>query len=135
MRDGTPLMSFGVMGAHMQAQGHLQMMLRIIAGGQNPQAAADAPRWYLTEDSRLSLEPGFGPAIREGLQRPGPSVDPRYSDLRLRRGSAHLSLAGWRLLRRLGSAKRRAGRRILGADSTERTPIVIPPFPFTYRFQ
>jgi gamma-glutamyltranspeptidase/glutathione hydrolase len=71
MKGGAPLMSFGVMGAHMQAQGHLQMMIRIIAGGQNPQAAADAPRWYLSEDSRLSLEPGFGPAIREELQRRG----------------------------------------------------------------
>ena len=74
MRDGTPLMSFGVMGAHMQAQGHVQMMIRIIAGGQNPQAAADAPRWYLTEDSHLSLEPGFGPAIREGLGATGASI-------------------------------------------------------------
>jgi gamma-glutamyltranspeptidase/glutathione hydrolase len=76
MRDSAPLMSFGLMGAHMQAQGHLQMMIRIIAGGQNPQAAADAPRWYLTEDSRLSLEPGFGPAIREELQRRGHRMTP-----------------------------------------------------------
>jgi len=76
MRDRAPLMSFGVMGAHMQAQGHLQMMIRIIAGGQNPQAAADAPRWYLTEDSHLSLEPGFSLAIREGLQQRGHRLTP-----------------------------------------------------------
>jgi gamma-glutamyltranspeptidase / glutathione hydrolase len=76
MQGGAPLMSFGVMGAHMQAQGHLQMMIRIIAGRQNPQAAADAPRWYLTEDSRLSLEPGFGPVIREELQRRGHQLTP-----------------------------------------------------------
>lgn len=76
MRDRIPLMSFGVMGAHMQAQGHLQMLIRIIAGGQNPQAAADAPRWYLSEDSNLSLEPGFGPAIREGLQQRGHRLTP-----------------------------------------------------------
>ncbi|MEW6334155.1 MAG: gamma-glutamyltransferase family protein, partial [Thermodesulfobacteriota bacterium] len=56
MKGETPLMSFGVMGAHMQAQGHVQMMVRIIAYGQNPQAAADAPRWYLTEESLLALE-------------------------------------------------------------------------------
>jgi gamma-glutamyltranspeptidase/glutathione hydrolase len=64
-------MSFGVMGAHMQAQGHLQMMIRIFAGHQNPQTAADAPRWYLDEDSRLSLEPGFGPKVREELKKRG----------------------------------------------------------------
>jgi gamma-glutamyltranspeptidase/glutathione hydrolase len=68
MKDGAPLMSFGVMGAHMQAQGHIQMMVRIFAGHQNPQAAADAPRWYLSEDSRLSLEAGFKAEIREELK-------------------------------------------------------------------
>jgi gamma-glutamyltranspeptidase/glutathione hydrolase len=71
MKEGAPLMSFGVMGAHMQAQGHLQMMIRIFAGRQNPQTAADAPRWYLDEDSRISLEPGFGPKVREGLKMRG----------------------------------------------------------------
>ena len=71
MKDGAPLMSFGVMGAHMQAQGHIQMMVRVFAGRQNPQAAADAPRWYVAEDSRLSLEAGFGIAVREELERRG----------------------------------------------------------------
>ena len=71
MKDGAPLMSFGVMGAHMQAQGHLQMMTRIFAYGQNPQAAADAPRWYVAEDSVLSLEAGFGPDVRKELKRRG----------------------------------------------------------------
>jgi gamma-glutamyltranspeptidase/glutathione hydrolase len=71
MKDGAPLMSFGVMGAHMQAQGHLQMMVRIFAGHENPQAAADAPRWYVNGDSRLSLEPGFGPDVREELKKRG----------------------------------------------------------------
>lgn len=70
-KDGAPLMSFGVMGAHMQAQGHLQMMIRIVAGCQNPQTAVDAPRWYLDEDSRLSLESGFGTEVREGLIKRG----------------------------------------------------------------
>jgi gamma-glutamyltranspeptidase / glutathione hydrolase len=75
-KGGVPLMSFGVMGAHMQAQGHLQMMLRVFASGQNPQAAADAPRWYLDEDSRLSLEPGFGTPLREELERRGHRLTP-----------------------------------------------------------
>ena len=76
MKGGAPLMSFGVMGAHMQAQGHVQMMIRIIAGGQNPQAAADAPRWYLTEDSHLALEPGFGSAVRAELKSRGHRLAP-----------------------------------------------------------
>ncbi len=43
-RQGQPLMSFGVMGAHMQPQGHVQMVVRVFDYGQNPQAACDAPR-------------------------------------------------------------------------------------------
>lgn len=70
-RDGQPLMSFGVMGGHMQAQGHVQMMVRIFLHGQNPQAACDAPRWHLTEDHQLALECGFPPALSSALERLG----------------------------------------------------------------
>jgi gamma-glutamyltranspeptidase/glutathione hydrolase len=57
--NDQPFMSFGVMGGHMQAQGHVQMMVRMIIHAQNPQAASDAPRWHLTEGGELALEPGF----------------------------------------------------------------------------
>ncbi|MCF8078370.1 MAG: gamma-glutamyltransferase family protein [Desulfobacterales bacterium] len=56
---GKPKMSFGVMGAHMQPQGHVQMITRIFDYGLNPQAASDAPRWFVGEDFRLALEPGL----------------------------------------------------------------------------
>lgn len=70
-QEGKPLMGFGVMGAHMQAQGHLQMMVRIFCWGQNPQAAADAPRWYIGEDGTLSLEAAFPGEARKELVRRG----------------------------------------------------------------
>jgi gamma-glutamyltranspeptidase/glutathione hydrolase len=35
-RDGKPLMSFGLMGADMQPQGHAQMRVRLADYGQNP---------------------------------------------------------------------------------------------------
>ena len=35
--------AFGVMGGHMQPQGHLQVVCRMMFAGQNPQAALDAP--------------------------------------------------------------------------------------------
>ncbi|SVE58201.1 uncharacterized protein METZ01_LOCUS511055, partial [marine metagenome] len=44
-RDGMPLISHGVMGGHMQPQGHAQMMVRLFDYGQNPQTVLDAPRW------------------------------------------------------------------------------------------
>ena len=71
---GEPLMSFGVMGGHMQPQGHVQMMVRIFDYGQNPQAASDGPRWYVDEDMSLKLEPGFAPDVAEALRARGHKV-------------------------------------------------------------
>lgn len=68
---GRPVMAFGVMGAHMQPQGHVQMMVRIFTYGQNPQAASDAPRWHVCEDGSLALEPGFDPVVAETLRNRG----------------------------------------------------------------
>ena len=55
-RDAQALMSFGVMGADMQAQGHVQMMVRTADHRQNAQAAADAPRWKITADGGVIVE-------------------------------------------------------------------------------
>ena len=72
---GAPLMSFGVMGGHMQAQGHLQMMLRMIKHGQNPQAALDAPRWYVHENGKVALESGMDAAVIETLAARGHDIE------------------------------------------------------------
>ena len=56
MKDGQPLMSFGVMGGPMQAQGHVQMLLRTQLWDQDVQMAADAPRWRVTEGLGVALE-------------------------------------------------------------------------------
>ena len=65
--DGRPLLAFGVMGGAMQAQGHVQLALRILAHGKNPQAAIDAPRWRVTGGCRVAVEPGFPAATRAAL--------------------------------------------------------------------
>lgn len=72
--QGAPLLSFGVMGGHMQHQGHVQMVRRIFAHGQNPQAASDAPRWHVRPDFSLSLEPGFSPKAAKELAARGHRV-------------------------------------------------------------
>jgi gamma-glutamyltranspeptidase/glutathione hydrolase len=73
-RDGAALMSFGVMGADMQPQGHLQMMVRLIDYRQNPQAAADGPRWKVTLDGQIALEHAVAPEVVAELARRGHSV-------------------------------------------------------------
>lgn len=66
-KQNRPLMGFGVMGGHMQAQGHVQMITRIVDYRQNPQAASDAPRWIVNPDGTVGLESGFSASIIEGL--------------------------------------------------------------------
>ena len=73
-RNGAPVMSFGVMGGHMQPQGHVQVMVRMFDYGHNPQAACDAPRWCLTPDFDLALEPGFPAETVQGLKGLGHKV-------------------------------------------------------------
>ena len=67
MKGAEPLMAFGLMGGPMQAQGHLQMVLRTQAWGQDPQTAADAPRWRVVDGMDVALEPDIGAAVSEGL--------------------------------------------------------------------
>lgn len=64
-------MSFGVMGGHMQPQGHLQMVTRMIDYGQNPQTASDAPRWVVNPDGSIGLEEGLSRVVGEELTRRG----------------------------------------------------------------
>ncbi len=73
-RDGKPLMSFGVMGGDMQPQGHLQVTVRMLDYGQNPQAAADAPRWKVSKNGEVLLEPNIPSAVVEGLRNRGHRV-------------------------------------------------------------
>jgi gamma-glutamyltranspeptidase/glutathione hydrolase len=69
--SNEPLMAFGVMGGFMQPQGHLQVFARLVDFQQNPQAALDAPRWQVTSGLKVTIEPGFEPALYEELKRRG----------------------------------------------------------------
>ena len=75
-QNGRPLMSFGVMGGHMQPQGHVQMMTRIFDYGQNPQAACDGTRWIVNRDFSIDLESGFSPAVTRELKNRGHNIRP-----------------------------------------------------------
>jgi gamma-glutamyltranspeptidase/glutathione hydrolase len=70
-KDGAPVMSFGVMGGAMQPQGHVQVMVRIVDHGQNPQAACDGPRFRWIQGLQVACEWGLPPATLDELQRRG----------------------------------------------------------------
>src|SRR5690606_17885953 len=61
MGASEPIMAFGLMGGPMQAQGHLQMMLRTQLWGQDPQTAADAPRWRVIQGLDVAIESTMKP--------------------------------------------------------------------------
>jgi gamma-glutamyltranspeptidase/glutathione hydrolase len=71
MRGGEPAISFGLMGGPMQAQGHLQLALRMHLSGQNPQAASDAPRWQVISGRKVSVEAGMSDETVRGLAKRG----------------------------------------------------------------
>ncbi len=58
-RGGAPVGPFGVMGGHMQPQGHLQVVLSTVDDGLDPQAALDRPRWYWHAGRSVQVEDGF----------------------------------------------------------------------------
>lgn len=74
-RGGRALGAIGVMGGHMQPQGHLQLVSRLEDFGQNLQAALDAPRWFVGDGLHVALEHGVCDETAEGLAARGHQVD------------------------------------------------------------
>lgn len=82
-RDGQPVMSFGVMGANMQPQGHMQTVVRMLDYKQNPQAACDAPRWRYNAGLEINVEAQMDPAVVRELAGRGHRmevIDDSYQD-------------------------------------------------------
>jgi gamma-glutamyltranspeptidase/glutathione hydrolase len=74
-KDGVPLGPFGVMGAYMQPQGHVQMVMNLVDFGLNPQAALDAPRWQWLGDKRIGIEHSAPRSLAAVLSRRGHHVE------------------------------------------------------------
>jgi gamma-glutamyltranspeptidase/glutathione hydrolase len=74
-RNGSPQMSFGVMGANMQPQGHLQTLVRMLVHHQPPQAACDAPRWRFNQGLSINVEASMPEATRRELEKYGHQID------------------------------------------------------------
>ena len=86
--DGSLHSVYGVMGGFMQPQGHVQVLLNMLAFGYNPQAALDAPRICIaagvasgmaagsleTGNQVVYLEEGISERTVEGLRKMGHNV-------------------------------------------------------------
>ncbi|HEY9029348.1 MAG TPA: gamma-glutamyltransferase family protein, partial [Burkholderiaceae bacterium] len=73
-RAGRPQMSFGVMGGHMQPQGHVQTLVRMLDFDQPPQAACDAPRWRFDGGLALGVEPHMDARVVQALRERGHAI-------------------------------------------------------------
>lgn len=89
-RHGEPHMAFGLMGGPMQAQGHVQMFVRTQIWGQDPRAAADAPRWRYETGLRVAVEPGYPNKTIELLVERGHDVVMEAFDVTFGFGGAQL---------------------------------------------
>lgn len=71
-RGGEPVGPFGVMGGHMQAQGHVQVVLGTVDDGLDPQSVLGRPRWFWdAATGRVVVEDTAGPGVVEALRGRG----------------------------------------------------------------
>jgi len=94
MQAGQPLTAFGLMGGPMQAQGHVQMVLRMETWGQDPQTAADAPRWQVISGRRVLVEPEFDVDVLASLGEMG-------HDIAVEPGNVSFGFGGAQIVRRI----------------------------------
>ena len=77
---------FGVMGAFVQPQGHVQMVVNMIDFHLNPQAALDAPRWQWLKGKEIEVESMFPEYIAEALVRKGHDIKRCVGNTHMGRG-------------------------------------------------
>ena len=85
-REGEAVGPFGVMGAYMQPQGHVQVIMNTVDWLLNPQSALDAPRWQWIAGKEIWLERSVAPEIVEDLRRRGHEVRVLEDDTTFGRG-------------------------------------------------
>ena len=86
MRDGEAVGPFGVMGAFMQPQGHVLVVVNTVDYHMNPQEALDAPRIQWTGGKHIQLEREVPAHIVQDLARRGHEVEIVNFHLHMGRG-------------------------------------------------
>ena len=91
-RDGELLLCYGMMGAFMQPQGHLQLISNIVDHGMAPQPAIDALR-FMVGNNQVIVEEGLDTGCLRELQSRGHRVG-------LLSGRSRVSIGGAQVIRR-----------------------------------
>lgn len=73
-KEGKAVGPFGVMGGHMQPQGHVQMMINTLDDALDPQASLDRPRWHWTSANAVTMEEGTDAAVIESMRARGHDI-------------------------------------------------------------
>ena len=91
-KDGRAVGPFGVMGAYMQPQGHVQVIQNMLDLGMNPQMALDCPRWQWLRGKIVLAEPRFEEGFLKALAARGHDISFAADNLTFGRGQIILRL-------------------------------------------
>lgn len=86
IKNGDAVGPFGVMGAFMQPQGHVQVIVNTIDYHMNPQEALDAPRMQWIGGTQIHLEREVPAHIVQALAAMGHQVEISNSNIDMGRG-------------------------------------------------
>ena len=86
MKEGEAVGPFGVMGAFMQPQGHVQVVVNTVDYHMNPQEALDAPRMQWTGGRHIQLEREVPAHVARKLGELGHEVEILNTNLTMGRG-------------------------------------------------
>ena len=92
MKDGLPVGPFGVMGAYMQPQGHVQVIMNMLDFHMDPQQALDAPRWQWMRDGSVKVESRFDKELAQALSLRGHEISVNLSTPDFGRGQIIIRL-------------------------------------------
>ena len=123
-KDGKLLMSYGVMGGDIQAQGHVQVLVNLIDRGMNLQQAIDAPRVRYISGRGVMMEdeltaPVIDDLVQRGHERVLPPAGPHAPRADGRRPGDHDRPGHRRAAGRVRFTEGRAGAGVL--EETEDT--------------
>ena len=85
-KGGEAVGPFGVMGAFMQPQGHVQVVVNTVDYHMNPQECLDAPRMQWTGGRHIQLERGVPAHVASELESMGHEVEIVNRETKMGRG-------------------------------------------------